>query len=168
MRESRAFFFAITLFVLPALSVRAWSGAGHQVIAAEAYRQLSPELKAKVTELLKHHPDYEKWEKSFSADNTNLDLPLFIFMRSSTWADEIRRNGSEYDHPHWHYIDYPLKPPSFPVEPGPAPTDDVLYGIAQCEKVLETTLTSNPVRGASDCIACGMDCSAPRARPALI
>ena len=37
-------------------SSNAWSGAGHQVIAAEAYRQLSPALQAKVTELLKSHP----------------------------------------------------------------------------------------------------------------
>lgn len=32
---------------------KAWSGAGHQVIAAEAYRQLPPDLKTKVTEILK-------------------------------------------------------------------------------------------------------------------
>jgi hypothetical protein len=109
------------------------------VIAAEAYRLLSPELQRKVTEILKSHPDYEKWEKSFTPDVPNLDLATFIFMRSSTWADEIRRRGSQYDHPHWHYIDYPLKPPSFPVESGPAPTDDVLYGIGQCEKFLSDT-----------------------------
>jgi hypothetical protein len=30
-----------------------WGGAGHQLIAAEAYRQLSPELKAGVIEVLK-------------------------------------------------------------------------------------------------------------------
>jgi hypothetical protein len=34
--------FAISLaFLLFPPAVRAWSGAGHQVIAAEAYRQLS-------------------------------------------------------------------------------------------------------------------------------
>jgi hypothetical protein len=68
-----------------------------------------------------------------------MDLATFVFMQATTWADEIRRGGSEYDHPHWHYIDYPLKPPSFQIEPAPAPTDDVLYGIAQCEKILSGT-----------------------------
>jgi hypothetical protein len=34
-------------------SALAWGGAGHQLIAAEAYRQLSPELKAGVIEVLK-------------------------------------------------------------------------------------------------------------------
>jgi hypothetical protein len=67
----------------PFLPVRvlAWSGAGHQVIAVEAYHQLSPGLQKKVTEILKAHPDYEKWEKSFASESPNLDLPTFIFMR---------------------------------------------------------------------------------------
>ena len=47
-------------------NAEAWSGAGHQVIAAEAYRQLSPALKAKVNEILKAHPDHEKWKESFT------------------------------------------------------------------------------------------------------
>jgi hypothetical protein len=112
-------------------NAEAWSGAGHQVIAAEAYRQLSPDLKTKVTEILKAHPDYEKWKESVASESPSLDLALFIFMRSSTWPDEIRRRGNPYDHPKGHYIDYPLKPPKFPVEAGPDPTDDVLYGIGQ-------------------------------------
>jgi S1/P1 Nuclease len=102
---------ALSSFLLPCSRAFAWSGAGHQVIAAEAYRQLSPTLKTKVTEILKSHPDYEKWEKSFVSESPNLDLPAFIFMRSSTWPDEIRRKGNHYDHPKWHYVDYPLKPP---------------------------------------------------------
>jgi hypothetical protein len=36
-------------------NTKAWSGAGHQVIAAEAYRQLSPAIKTKVAEILKAH-----------------------------------------------------------------------------------------------------------------
>jgi len=106
------------------------------VIAAEAYRQLAPAMKAKVSEILRSHPDYAKWQESFHAEAPNIDLATFVFMKASTWPDEIRRRHNHYDHPHWHYIDYPLKPPSFPMEPGPAPNDDVLYGIAQSEKAL--------------------------------
>src|SRR5258707_10786824 len=118
------------------LNALAWSSAGHQVIAAEAYRQLSPALKSKVTEILKAHPDYEKWKESFTSESPNLDLATYIFMRSSTWPDEIRRHGNQYDHPKWHYVDYPLKPPAFPIEPHPEPTDDILFGLQQCEKTL--------------------------------
>jgi hypothetical protein len=48
----------------------AWSGAGHLVIAAEAWRELSTAQKANVTLLLlKSHPDYSKW-KARHADTT--------------------------------------------------------------------------------------------------
>ncbi len=61
---------------------------------------------------------------------------LWTWPPTSTWPDEIRRKGNPYDHVHWHYINYPLKPPRFPFEPGTAPEDDILYGIQQCEKSL--------------------------------
>jgi hypothetical protein len=123
-------------------SAIAWSSAGHMVIAAEAWRELPPDTRAKVAELLKSHPDYTKWESSFIGESSALQLPEFVFMRANTWPDEIRRRGNQYDHPHWHYVDYPLKPPSFRMEPEPAPTDDALYGIKQCEKALSGTKAS--------------------------
>ena len=128
-------------FILSASNACAWSGAGHEVIAATAYRQLSPKLKAKVTKILQAHPDYEKWKSSFTGDAASLDLDTFVFMRASTWPDEIRRHGNHYDHPRWHYVDYPLRPPSFPAEPAPNPNDDVLYGIGQAEKILASSKT---------------------------
>ena len=137
----------VVLLFLGAINLRclAWSGSGHKVIAAIAYRQLSPSLKEKTVELLMSHPDYEKWEIAFSA-NSNLDFATFIFMRSSTWPDEIRRLGSEHDHPHWHYIDYPLRAHKFLFEDAPSPDDDALYAIAQCEKILADTNASPRLR----------------------
>ena len=46
----------------------------HQVIAAETYRQLPPNLQKKVAEILKAHLGYEKWEKSFTSESATLDL----------------------------------------------------------------------------------------------
>ena len=149
MKNLTAILFLALLFV--AQTTQAWSGAGHQVIAAEAYRQLSPALKTKVTEILKSHPDYEKWKESFTGDSANMDLGTFIFLRASTWPDDIRRRKSEYNHPKWHYVDYPLKPPQFSVEPGPDPTDDILYGFGQCEKVLSDAKASAQDRAAYLC-----------------
>jgi hypothetical protein len=114
----------------------AWSGGGHMVIAAEAYRELPRGVKAKVNELLTSHPAYDRWRAGFEPGSPNLDLPLFVFMKASTWPDEIRRKGADYDHPHWHYVDYPLRPPKFELEPGPSPDDDILYGIRQAENAL--------------------------------
>ncbi len=113
------------------------------MIAAEAFRQLSPELKAQAIEVLKNHPDYQAWVAAYHP-NPDYDLASFVFMRSSTWPDEIRRSGSIYDHPNWHFIDYPLRPPSFNFEPDAQPTNDVLYGVAQCEQTLSDT-NADPV-----------------------
>lgn len=137
---------AVVLLTAVSRMAQAWSGPGHMLIAAEAYRHLSAESQNRVTKLLMAHPDFPKWEKDFS-QTSNLELPIYIFMRASTWPDEIRRKGNEFDHPQWHFIDYPLKPPSFPVEAGPAPDDDVLYGIQQCEKILSDTNAADRIRG---------------------
>ena len=69
-----------------------------------------------------------------------------VFMRASTWPDEIRRRGNPYDHPNWHFVDYPLEPPTFPDKPSPYPTNDILYGIAQSEKMLSATNASDEER----------------------
>jgi len=117
----------------------AWSAAGHMVVAAEAWRELSPELRAKTTEILKMHPEYARWERGFEPGNPELDLAEYIFMRASVWPDEIRRtegDSAQYDHPHWHYINYPVKPPDFPMEPDSLPGDNAVSGIAACEKTL--------------------------------
>jgi hypothetical protein len=116
------------------------------VIAAEAYRHLSPSLKGKVAEILKSHPDYDRWTRTVRDETPGLDLGTFVFMRASTWPDEIRWRHNQYDHSHWHYIDYPLKPPAFPMEPRPAPTDDALYGIAQSEQALADPKTAAELR----------------------
>lgn len=140
---------ATFLLLLP-LHLFAWSGAGHMIVAAEAYAELGTNLQAKVAEILKSHPDYEKWSSAYSkSGETSPDLATYIFMRSSTWLDEIRRSGgsaSQYDHPHWHYIDYPLKPPTFPLEPGPAPQDDILFGIGECEKNLSDPASTPEIK----------------------
>jgi hypothetical protein len=61
--------FLIPLLVLPLVLftnfAMAWGSAGHMVIAAEAYRELSPELKAQVFEVLKAHPDFAKWQNAY-------------------------------------------------------------------------------------------------------
>jgi len=135
---------AVMFLWMPCFPAWAWSGPGNMVIAAEAYRQPAPGVKMKVSEILKSHPDYTKWEESFTGDAPNIDLAAFVFMKASTWPDEIRRSHNHYDHPHWHYIDYPIKPPAFPLEPGPSPNDDVLYGIAQSEKGCLLILFDSP------------------------
>jgi S1/P1 Nuclease len=124
-------------------NLAAWDGAGHMAIAAEAFQQLTPELQAQAIEVLKAHPDYQEWIKAYHP-NPDVGLGAYIFMRSSTWPDEIRGSGSLYDHPEWHFIDYPLRPPLFPLEPDPRPTNNVVFGVTECQKTL-SDIHADPV-----------------------
>jgi hypothetical protein len=63
-------------------NAKAWSGAGHQVIAAEAYRQLSSALQKKATEILKAHPDCARNGRS----RLRLKAPTSISPRSSSFV----------------------------------------------------------------------------------
>ena len=142
MFKSFALFLAGGCWLLPH-SALAWGGAGHQVIAAEAYRQLSPELKAEAFSVLSAHPGFAKWTNAYHP-NASLDVAAYVFIRSSVWPDEIRKSGTAFDHPEWHFIDYPLRPPGFALEPDARPTNNVLFGIAECERTLRDT-NANPV-----------------------
>jgi hypothetical protein len=56
-------------------------------------------------------------------------------MAASLYPDEIRNNFDPATHPHWHYIDYPLRAPGFAFAAAPAPQDDVVFGIGRSEAV---------------------------------
>ncbi|MDB6124330.1 MAG: hypothetical protein JWQ71_3323 [Pedosphaera sp.] len=136
-----------TAMLLSCVELRAWSGAGHMVIAAEAYKELSPELQTKVSEVLKSHPDYTKWEKAYQKESSSgLALGQYVFMRASTWPDEIRRDDRGDVHSHWHYVNYPLIGPAFAFQSGPATNDDIVFGIIQNEKVLTEAGASKEAR----------------------
>src|SRR5215467_3788912 len=72
----------LVVLVAVARSAFAWSSAGHMVIAAGAYRDLSPKLQEKVTACLKAHPEYESWAKAYSSGPSNIDFSSYIFLRS--------------------------------------------------------------------------------------
>jgi len=135
MRMIKSVLGTVAVLALFATRAFAWGDAGHMTVAAEAYRQLSPELKAQVFEVLKAHPDFEKWSKAYHR-NPLIDQAGYVFIRCSTWPDQIRGTSNEFDHPNWHFIDYPLRPPAFAFEPDARPNDNILYGIEQCEKTL--------------------------------
>lgn len=133
-------------FCSPAL---AWSGEGHMVIAGIAYKELSLNTKTKVDGLLKAHPDYQKWTNSFAGEKAGMDLETYVFLRASTWPDEIRRKHSSYDHPQWHYIDYPLRAPKFAMQEPAETGDDILFGLNESQRIVEDSKASAEARAAS-------------------
>ncbi|MGE5489808.1 MAG: S1/P1 nuclease [Actinomycetota bacterium] len=96
----------------------AWNAAGHRLVAAVAWRQMSPAARQQVAALLESHPDYPKWTAKAKEE------PGYAaFLEASTWPDDIRKDPRFYDdasetptpafagmpdtarHKSWHYVD---------------------------------------------------------------
>ena len=105
-------------FLFFACHAQAWNAAGHRLVAAIAWQQMSPASRDAATAALSRHPDHERWqEKARSAD------PGAIFSEAATWPDDIRGDPRFYDeerdaatpplpgladtarHKRWHYVD---------------------------------------------------------------
>jgi S1/P1 Nuclease len=126
----------VVVFSTPAF---AWNEKGHLVTARLAWRQLTEEQRGKVTALLKKHPHFEEFliakkPEGFSEDE-------WAFMKAATWADWVRsHHKDQYDHPTWHYINYPFVPAGSAVEAAqhepPAKQENVVNQLAVClEKI---------------------------------
>lgn len=138
MKPLRNLFFATAILAtLPTASI-AWNDAGHMTVAAIAYHHLDPAVKSKVDDLLKSHPSYNTWQSDFNAAQGSVPLDEYIFERAATWPDKIRRTGDPFDHPNWHFIDYPVGPDHTAVTPDDKPDDDILFGITTSEDVLQS------------------------------
>src|SRR5260221_4640962 len=84
------------------ISTRAWNSPGHMLIASIACRELSPDQKKAVANVLAHHPAFEKWAQIYQGGAEDVELGEFLMMKAATWPDEIRRRGgdtAQFDHP---------------------------------------------------------------------
>ncbi len=128
------------ILLIPGIDVepaQAWSRNGHMIIAAMTYRALPADLQKQYTELLHHHPDFEKWQRDYQSHADNMSQGEFLFMYASIWPDLIRRLGnSPYDHPTWHYTNFPVIPDDFPLEETLTPENDVLHALDVSRRVL--------------------------------
>ena len=130
-----------TFVLLLALSAPAfgWNEKGHLVTARLAWQQLTEGQRAKVTAVLKKHPHYEEYLIARKPEGFTEDE--WAFMRAATWADWVRSHHKEqFDHPTWHYINYPIVPPGSKVDAAkhepPAKQENVVNQLAVCvEKV---------------------------------
>jgi len=115
---------AAAVAFMAAIPTLAWNRAGHMTMAAMAYdelHRLAPSTVARVIAILQQHPQYEsRWKPQLAGMNPQ-DQERFLFMLAARWPDDIRRDPVS-DHPKWHYIDYPFKPPGQPASVlAPAP-----------------------------------------------
>ena len=102
------------------------------IVTALAYDQLTKAERDKLALILQNHAKYRTWSEAYPAGGLpDLPLPKFIAMLASLYADDIRNHDNPETFSEWHYIDYPLYPPDFPMKPAPTPGNDVLVGIAK-------------------------------------
>lgn len=111
---------AVALAMALPLSAFAWSAGGHRIIAALAWREMTPETRQKAAILLRRHPDYPRWR----ARQQEQDADYGVFLEASTWPDDIRNDPRFYDpddpetpllpgfpdmrrHTNWHFRDSP-------------------------------------------------------------
>ena len=62
--------FAVLLIVLSISDACAWSGPGHMIVAAIAYRDLSPAERQKLDTILESHPQFQSWRDAFPEKRT--------------------------------------------------------------------------------------------------
>ena len=121
----RLFRFAIAILAL-ALPAAAWNFSGHWIVAEIAYQRLTPQARARVDELIRRHPDFERFSQDAPPDPAA--LARFAFERAASWPDQILSDSRFYDetradaqptpllpgfpdmmrHRTWHYYDIPI------------------------------------------------------------
>jgi hypothetical protein len=119
----------------------AWNEKGHLVTARLAWRQLTDAQRAQVSAVLKKHPHYEEYLIARKPDGFTQDE--WAFMRAATWADWVRAHHREqFDHPTWHYINYPIVPAGSKVDAArhepPPKQENVVNQLAVCVEKVRT------------------------------
>jgi len=93
----------------------AWHQAGHQIVAAIAYRQLTPGDRATLVAILKNHPRFDEDFDSPMSDELDssreVDVNDWLLQRAAIWPDLARSfkpaEKMKYHHGDWHFINQP-------------------------------------------------------------
>src|SRR6185312_16596514 len=90
----------------------AWFDSGHRQTALIAWDDLTPATKAKIIEILKQHPQYEKVLLDQLPSDSDADATArYAFTSAATWPDAVKNISNPmhatHSHPNWHYIDIP-------------------------------------------------------------
>lgn len=153
---------AILLVVLAAQPCRAWSEAGHQIIALLAYDLLSRDEQQQLQALLKHHPRLAEDFVSKGEAGSPEARERWLIGRAGFWPD-VARSQPGYNRPNWHYqLGSALTigtVKDVPRNPGPVPGDATLetrelhisQAIELCRRVLKDKSQSPSDRALAIC-----------------
>lgn len=131
-------FTSVIAALLLALPAAGWNYSGHQVIAEIAYERLTPQVRARVDQMIRRHPDYIRIFTQGAAGATK-DHPAargrYAFVHAAPWPDMLRGDMRFYDeaspdahptpllagfpdmmrHLTWHYFDHGISGDGTPV-----------------------------------------------------
>jgi hypothetical protein len=143
-----------------ASSAAAWNAKGHMTVAAVAWKNMTPESRAKASALLRLNPDYSVWVQGVPP----ADVDVVAFLKASTWPDQIRStyqdDGSSpasrptdaqnigfadcLKHRYWHFRDVPFSRDGTPLEEPEEP--NALTQIRALSTAIGTPGTSDDVK----------------------
>jgi len=149
------------LCLLPlATSSGAWNSKGHMTVAAAAWKDLTPDARAKAIALLRLNPDYPAWVQGVAP----ADADTVAFVRAATWPDQVRSTYQEdgstpkgnatetqnigfvdcLKHRYWHFDDIPFSTDGTPLEdPG---TPNAVTQIRAFSSALADPATSDEIK----------------------
>jgi hypothetical protein len=142
--------FAFVLCLLP--QVFSWNARGHMLIASIAYSQLSQADRDSAVSLLKFHPYYKDiWTQSYNGHEKEVEFGVYLFMKASLWADEIKGKESinhKLNNSPSHYITYKVQFPNNhdTIMPSTAKESNVVFGIDEAKKNLNNKELSKKER----------------------
>lgn len=61
--------------------------------------------------LMASHPQAARFEAELAGLESEAERAQTLFMHMARWADDVR-GQSAYDHPKWHYVNFPYPPPA--------------------------------------------------------
>lgn len=117
-----AWFLSLICLCILVPSLWAWNDKGHMVIARLAWKELTPEERAKVFAILQKHPHYHQFHTEKKPDGYTEDE--WAFLRAATWSDWVRNGPKEITKYHMgpvHYVNLSIIAPGYVFNaPGPA------------------------------------------------
>jgi S1/P1 nuclease len=84
---------ALSLILLCSVTSHGWWDTGHMAVAYVAYKNLTPQTRARVDALVQLNPKVNEWLARIPAGTSPEDKKLMLFMIAATWADLIKKDG---------------------------------------------------------------------------
>lgn len=100
---------------------------GTGILAYKELKASHSQAVPQIIALLKEHPEYPKWQEQIQAQGLPPDsAEMYLFALAARWADDTR--GSDFDHPVWHYINFPVvsKTDADKLSPPPPANENIL------------------------------------------